>query len=74
MVLITGEVSVASAVEALKLGASDYLQKPVDPMRLVTLLQELLHSDDVREAGDNEHLPSRPTVFEGMVGGSAADA
>jgi DNA-binding NtrC family response regulator len=71
VVLITGEVSVSSAVEALKLGASDYLQKPVDPMRLVTLLQELLHSDDVREVGDNEHLPSRPTVFEGMVGGSA---
>jgi DNA-binding NtrC family response regulator len=70
-VLITGEGSVSSAVEALKLGASDYLQKPVDPMRLVTLLQELLHSDDVREVGDNEHLPSRPTVFEGMVGGSA---
>src|SRR6266511_5340936 len=70
-VLITAEGSVASAVEALKLGASDYLQKPVDPMRLVTLLQELLRSDDVREVGDNEHLPSRPTVFEGMVGGSA---
>jgi len=71
VVLITGEGSVASAVDALKLGASDYLQKPVDPMRLVTLLQELLHSDDVREVGDDEHLPSRPTVFEGMVGGSA---
>src|SRR5678815_5375546 len=70
VVLITGEGSVASAVEALKLGASDYLQKPIDPMRLVTLVQELLRSDDVREAGDDEHLPSRPTVFEGMVGGS----
>jgi DNA-binding NtrC family response regulator len=71
VVLITGEGSVTSAVEALKLGATDYLQKPVDPMRLVTLLQELLRSDDVREAGDEEDLPSRPTVFEGMVGGSA---
>ena len=71
VVLITGEGSVASAVEALKLGATDYLQKPVDPMRLVTLLQELLRSDDVREAGDEDDLPSRPTVFEGMVGGSA---
>jgi DNA-binding NtrC family response regulator len=71
VVLITGEGSVASAVEALKLGASDYLQKPVDPMRLVTLLQELLRSDDVREVGDDENLPSRPLVFEGMVGGSA---
>ena len=70
VVLITGEGSVTSAVEALKLGATDYLQKPIDPMRLVTLVQELLRSDDVREAGDNEHLPSRPTVFEGMVGGS----
>src|SRR4051794_4319325 len=70
VVLITGEGSVASAVDALKLGASDYLQKPIDPMRLVTLVQELLRSDDVREVGDNEHLPSRPAVFEGMVGGS----
>jgi DNA-binding NtrC family response regulator len=71
VVLITGEGSVTSAVEALKLGATDYLQKPVDPMRLVTLLQELLHSDDVREAGDEDDLPSKPTVFEGMVGSSA---
>ena len=71
VVFITGEGSVASAVEALKLGATDYLQKPVDPMRLVTLLQELLRSDDVREAGDEDDLPSRPTVFEGMVGSSA---
>jgi DNA-binding NtrC family response regulator len=71
VVLITGEGTVTSAVEALKLGASDYLQKPVDPMRLVTLLQELLRSDDVREVGDDENLPSRPAVFEGMVGGSA---
>ena len=71
VVLITGEGSVASAVDALKLGATDYLQKPVDPMRLVTLLQELLRSDDVREAGDEDDLPSRPTVFEGMVGSSA---
>ena len=71
VVLITGEGSVGSAVEALKLGATDYLQKPVDPMRLVTLLQELLRSDDVREVGDEDDLPSRPTVFEGMVGSSA---
>jgi DNA-binding NtrC family response regulator len=70
LVLITGEGSVSSAVEALKLGATDYLQKPVDPMRLVTLLQELLRSDDVREVGDGDDLPSRPTVFEGMVGSS----
>ena len=38
VVLITGEGTVSSAVEALKLGATDYLQKPIDPMRLVTLV------------------------------------
>jgi DNA-binding NtrC family response regulator len=70
VVLITGEGSVSTAVEALKLGATDYLQKPVDPMRLVQLLQALLRSDDVREAGDDDELPSKPTIFEGMVGSS----
>src|SRR4051812_18768085 len=42
VLVMTGQGSVSSAVEALKLGASDYLQKPIDPMRLVTLLRELL--------------------------------
>lgn len=69
VVVMTGQGSVSGAVEALKLGASDYLQKPIDPMRLVSLLRELLRSDDVREAIDGEG-PSRPNVFEGMVGSS----
>src|SRR5262252_8305912 len=34
VVLITGHASVDSAVEALRLGASDYLTKPVDIPRL----------------------------------------
>lgn len=70
IVVMTGQGSVAGAVEALKLGATDYLQKPIDPMRLVSLLRELLRSDDVREAPDGESAASRPNVFEGMVGGS----
>lgn len=70
IVVMTGQGSVSGAVEALKLGASDYLQKPIDPMRLVSLLRELLRSDDVREALDGDGHPSRPNVFEGMVGSS----
>lgn len=71
VVIMTGQGSVSGAVEALKLGASDYLQKPIDPMRLVSLLRELLRSDDVREAADGEASASKPNVFEGMVGSSA---
>jgi len=71
VVVVTGSGSVTSAVDALKLGAADYLQKPLDPARLVSLVRELLASDNVREAeGEEEDAPLGPLVFEGMVGGS----
>jgi len=70
VVVMTGQGSITGAVEALKLGASDYLQKPIDPMRLVSLLRELLRSDDVREAADGDGSSGKPNVFEGMVGNS----
>jgi DNA-binding NtrC family response regulator len=72
VVVVTGGGSVNSAVEALKLGAADYLTKPLDPARLVSLVRELLASDNVRESdGDDDDDPaSSSMVFEGMVGGS----
>lgn len=70
VVVMTGQGSISGAVEALKLGASDYLQKPIDPMRLVSLLRELLRSDDVREVCEGDGTPGKPNVFEGMVGNS----
>ncbi len=73
VIVVTGSGSVSNAVDALKLGAADYMQKPLDPARLVSLVRELLHSDNVREAeGENEEAASNPLVFEGMVGGSRA--
>ena len=71
VVVVTGGGSVNSAVEALKLGAADYLTKPLDPARLVSLVRELLASDNVREAdGEDDDPASSSMVFEGMVGGS----
>ncbi len=71
VVVVTGGGTVNTAVEALKLGAADYLQKPLDPARLVSLIRELLASDNVREAdGDDDEVPGGTLVFEGMVGGS----
>jgi DNA-binding NtrC family response regulator len=71
IVVITGAGSVGSAVEALKLGAADYLQKPLDPARLVALVRELLSSDNVREADlDDDDGAGDVFVYEGMVGGS----
>jgi DNA-binding NtrC family response regulator len=73
VIVVTGSGSVSNAVDALKLGAADYMQKPLDPTRLVSLVRELLHSDNVREAeGEDDDAPTSPLVFEGMVGGSRA--
>lgn len=73
IVVVTGAGTVTSAVDALKLGAADYLQKPLDPARLVSLVRELLSSDNVVEADDDDReILSGPLVFEGMVGGSQA--
>src|SRR5438105_14454670 len=41
VVLITGHASVESAVEALRLGATDYLAKPVDVERLKAILRRV---------------------------------
>ena len=73
VIVVTGSGSVSNAVDALKLGAADYMQKPLDPARLVSLVRELLHSDNVREAeGEDDDAQTSPLVFEGMVGGSRA--
>ncbi|WP_437615059.1 sigma-54 dependent transcriptional regulator [Sorangium sp. So ce834] len=68
VVMVTGAASISSAVDALKLGAADYLQKPLDPARLVLLVRELLWSPPT-EFDDDDSLHGQ-LVFEGMIGGS----
>jgi DNA-binding NtrC family response regulator len=75
IVMVTGSESVSDVVEALKAGANDYLQKPVHPDHLRSLITELLC--DASSSGDPQHsdgdaiTPTGPT-FEGMFGPSVA--
>jgi DNA-binding NtrC family response regulator len=46
--MITGHASVESAVEALRLGATDYLVKPVDVERLKAILRRVPRSGELR--------------------------
>lgn len=48
IVLITGHASVESAVEALRLGAADYLTKPINFRRLKAILERVPRGVDVK--------------------------
>ena len=69
VILMTGDATVESAIEAVKLGALDYLKKPIDFGRLGELLNTVRFSIDRRQrlmAADSE-LASR-IEFYGMIG------
>jgi DNA-binding NtrC family response regulator len=55
VVMLTAQGSIESAVEAMRLGAFDYLPKPVDPARL----KAILHNASVQKETDVELEPQR---------------
>src|SRR5438876_5440334 len=70
--IMTGHGSIESAVDAMKLGAYDYIEKPfrVEKMRL--LLQRM--SEKVHLVAENEFLRERVTAednLDGIIGSSA---
>ena len=71
-ILITGHASVESAVEALRLGASDYLTKPVNLQRLKAILNRVPKSGEWRaEIGALRDELRRLGRFGRLVGRSA---
>ncbi|MGZ5103241.1 MAG: sigma-54-dependent transcriptional regulator [Usitatibacter sp.] len=72
-ILITGHASVESAVEALRLGASDYLTKPVNLPRLKAILSRVPKSGELRaEIGALREELRRLGRFGRLVGRSPA--
>ncbi|MDX9834198.1 MAG: response regulator [Desulfobulbus sp.] len=49
VILLTGCGDFESAVQALRLGADDYLLKPVDSDELLLRIEELLHRQEKRQ-------------------------
>ncbi|MGE0043722.1 MAG: sigma-54-dependent transcriptional regulator [Vicinamibacterales bacterium] len=71
VVLMTGYGTIESAVEAVKLGATDYLRKPFDFTRLKELLGTIRDESQRRQAvAALESDLLRQVRFQGMIGRS----
>jgi DNA-binding NtrC family response regulator len=47
-IILTGHASIDSAIEAIKKGAENYLEKPSDPNRLFVTLKKIAEKKDMR--------------------------
>ena len=79
VVVVTGVVDIATAVEAMKLGASDYLLKPFDRRTLAVTLEGLLQRRAVRTERDrllaeNIEYIAETRLLESALGFYAAPA
>jgi two-component system response regulator AtoC len=73
IVLITGNASLETAVDALRRGAADYLTKPIDMGRLKVMLNALARTVEMKDQiGSLRGELRRLGRFGPLVGGSAA--
>src|SRR5262249_15535274 len=71
VVLVTGNATVESAVDALRLGVTDYLTKPIDLPRLKTVLANVARTlEYTGEIGVLRHELRKLGQFGPMIGGS----
>lgn len=77
IIMITGESDLETAVRCMRLGARDYLSKPVEPRRLISSITHALELGELRHEyrtfiskSTQDHL-DHPEVFEGIIAESA---
>ena len=71
VVVLTAQGSIDSAVDAMRMGAYDYLQKPVDPQRLKTILQNAQQQTQANEEIAQEESASEAAGRLGPLVGSS---
>jgi DNA-binding NtrC family response regulator len=75
IIMITAYASIESSVQAMKLGASDYLIKPFDPEQLMLLIEKMASTKSIMD--ENIFLRERLAeveegIFEDLIGTSPA--
>lgn len=73
IIMITGESDLETAVRCMRLGARDYLSKPVEPRRLISSVTHALELGELRDEyrafiakSTRDHL-DHPEVFDGII-------
>jgi len=74
VIMVTGFGTIENAVEAMRLGAINYITKPIKPKKLVQVVKETLHVSDSDEASpeDKEARLEKYHHFHKLVGQSKA--
>jgi len=67
VVLMTGYPAIDSAVAAIKEGATDYLQKPVDPVVLAAMVQKALRERRLSSGDHRLDFAELVDILSGMV-------
>src|SRR4029453_14702342 len=70
IVVITGNASIDSAVEALRSGAADYLVKPLEVARLRAVLTNVLRRSELGQEGESLRRNLRELGRSGAIVGS----
>lgn len=68
IIMVSGQSTIQTAVDAIKLGAYDFVEKPVDPERLLLTLNNALQNSELRSR--NVLLNSEVSKNHRMVGNS----
>jgi two-component system nitrogen regulation response regulator NtrX len=69
VLVMSGQATIDTAVRATRLGAFDYLEKPLDPARLLVTIRNALQSGELQRR--NRELVARVGAGQGLLGSSA---
>lgn len=70
-IMITGQGSMNTAIEAMKLGARDFLVKPFDKNRLLLTIKNVLENQELKQIVETYRETDRKN-FSGFIGSSIA--
>ncbi|UCF64664.1 MAG: sigma-54-dependent Fis family transcriptional regulator [bacterium] len=70
VIMITGYGSIEHAVEAMQAGALNYISKPVEPQKLLKIVEDSITISDKRPSKETDDRISKFRHFQDMVGQS----